>query len=100
MFFLRMGLPRRSHLIEYSVLATFVHKALIERLNQGKYIVQPALHVLLIAFLIGVLDECIQIFLPNRVFDLYDILFNGIAVAIAIGSTLVLSWLRKRMKGT
>ena len=98
MFFLRLGLPERSHLIEYSVLAIFIHKALVERAIQGKKIPRPALYALIIAFSIGLLDECIQIFLPNRVFDINDIYFNGIAVTMAIGSTLVLSWLRKRFK--
>lgn len=100
MFFLRLGLPERSHLIEYSVLAIFVHKALVERGNQGKNIPRPALYALIIAFSISLLDECIQFFLPNRVFDINDIYFNGIAVTMAIGSTLVLSWLRKSVKGT
>jgi hypothetical protein len=43
-----------------------------------------------------VLDECIQIFLPDRVFDTDDILFNGFAGLMAIGSSLVLQWIRKK----
>ena len=31
MFFLRLGLAERSHLIEYSVLAILIHMALLER---------------------------------------------------------------------
>lgn len=97
MLFLRLGLPERSHLIEYSVLAIFIHKALLERKIQGKHIPQPALLAILIAFLIGVLDEFIQIFLPDRVFDPTDMLFNGIAVIMAIGASSFLSWVRKRI---
>ena len=100
MFFLRLGLPERTHLIEYSVLAIFIHKAIVERMRNGKNIRVPALWAMVGAFLIGVLDECIQIFLPNRVFDLEDILFNGMAVTTAIGSSLILKWARKKMGKT
>lgn len=97
MLFLRLGLAERSHLMEYSVLALFIHAAISERGKQGKQIRVPALLAFIIAFLIGVLDECIQILLPHRVFDPIDILFNGMAVAMAIGSSLVLIWIRKKI---
>ena len=97
MFFLRLGMPERSHLMEYSVLAIFIHKAIIERVNQGKQIRWPALLSFFLAFLIGVVDECIQIILPERVFDTDDIIFNAMAVAMAIGSCVVLAWVSKRM---
>ena len=95
MFFLRLGLPERSHLMEYSVLAIFIHKAITERVRQGIKIRMPALLAFVATFLIGVFDECIQIILPNRVFDPTDIMFNGIAAAMAIGSSVVLTWARK-----
>ena len=84
--------------LEYSVLAIFVHKALIERLNHSNQTLKPALYAFIISFSIGVIDECIQIILPNRVFDVIDILFNGIAVSMAIGAGIVLNWLRKLRK--
>lgn len=96
MFIFRMGAPERSHLIEYSVLAIFMHKAFIERARQKKLIFKPAICALIFAFLVGVLDECIQIVLPNRVFDPEDILFNGIAATMAIASSALLNWIRKR----
>lgn len=95
MFFLRLGIPDRTHLIEYSVLAIFIHKALVERTNHVEKITMPAILSIVIAFLIGVLDEYIQKILPNRVFDTYDILFNGIAVTMAITSSVAFTWLRK-----
>ena len=98
MLFLRLGIPERSHLIEYSVLAIFIHKALIERASQRNIILMPALFSFLIALLIGVFDECIQIFLPNRVFDPLDILFNSMAVIMAIGSSMLIIWVRKRTR--
>lgn len=96
MFVLRLGMPERSHLMEYSVLAIFIQKAIIERIRQGKQIPMPALITFSFTFLIGVLDECIQIYLPNRIFDPADILFNGMAAAMAIGSSTLLMWVRKR----
>lgn len=97
MFIFRLGAPERSHLIEYSVLTIFIHKALVERAQHRQLVLAPALLALLVAFLIGVLDESIQIVLPNRVFDPQDILFNGIAATMAIGVSVLLSWVRKRI---
>ena len=97
MFFLRLGLPERSHLIEYSVLAIFIHQALTERRSQGKQFGNPAIVALALAFLIGLVDECIQFSLPNRVFDPVDIFFNGMAATLAIGFALGLGWVRKRL---
>ena len=96
MFFLRLGLTERSHLIEYSVLAIFMHKALLERRKNGCSVPLPALLAFMGTFLIGILDEGIQIILPNRVFDIEDIVFNGMAAAMAIGTSIVLTLVRKR----
>ncbi len=100
MFIFRLGAPERSHVMEYSVLAIFIHKALIERAHQRKLIVAPAFLAVIVAFLIGVLDESIQIILPNRVFDPQDILFNGIAVTVAVGASALLTEVRKRIEKT
>lgn len=94
MFFFRLGAPERSHLIEYSVLTIFIHNALTERFRFGNQI-KPVWLTFLITFGIGVLDESIQQLLPDRVFDWEDILFNGIAVMMALGSTLILRWVRR-----
>ena len=98
MLFLRLGLPERSHLIEYSVLAIFIHKALNERFVLKDKVIKTALLAFAITYLIGIIDECIQLIIPHRVFDFNDILFNGIAVSMAIGSSLILGWFRKRRK--
>ena len=94
MFFFRLGAPERSHLIEYSILAIFVHRAIMERFGDTR-VYRSALIALVVTFLIGVIDESMQLFLPNRVFDPVDIFFNGIAATIAIGSNLVIYWIRK-----
>ena len=93
----RLGFAERGHLFEYSVLAIFIHKALIERAIQGKKIPYPGLLAFLTAFAIGVLDEFIQLFLPSRVFDIIDILFNGFVAFIAIGASSAIRWVRKKI---
>lgn len=98
MLFLRLGLPERSHLIEYSVLAIFVHMALMERRGQENQVLKTALLAFLITFATGVLDECLQIFLPDRVFDLTDMVFNGLAGLMAIGARVILQWVRKKIR--
>ncbi|MFD2561466.1 VanZ family protein [Aquimarina rubra] len=98
MLFLRLGLPERSHLMEYSVLAIFIHNAINERVKQGKKVFIPALLAIMIAFMVGVFDECIQIFLPNRVFDPMDIVFNGFAIVMAIGFSVLIKWVRRQIQ--
>lgn len=96
MFVFRLGAPERSHLIEYSVLAIFIHKALNERVNQEKKWPLTAIIALLLTALIGTLDEWIQLFLPERVFDPEDILFNALSALTAIGVSLAIQWTRKK----
>ena len=100
MLFLRLGLAERSHLIEYSVLAIFMHQALIERYKNDPKSFKPAFFAAAISCTIGVLDETIQLFIPDRVFDTNDILFNCLAVLGAIGSSMCLQWARNKIKKT
>ncbi|MCP4356614.1 MAG: VanZ family protein [Chloroflexi bacterium] len=95
--FLRMTIPEeRSHLIEYSVVAVLIYEALMERANQGRRVPVPALLAVLATALVGVLDECIQAFLPSRVFDPRDILFNVLAGVMAVAASVALVWVRRR----
>ena len=98
MLFLRLGLPERSHLIEYSVLAIFLHLALVERQPESYKTWKTALLAFSITTGIGVLDEVIQIFLPHRVFDPNDIVFNSMAAVMAIGASLLLRLARTKVK--
>ena len=98
MFNFRLGAPERSHLIEYSVLADFIHIALVERYGKGNRSLMVALLSFMITFIIGVFDESIQFFLPDRVFDPVDVLFNGVAAFMAVGSILLLQWMRKKAR--
>jgi len=96
----RLSFAERGHLFEYSVLTIFIHKALMERAFQGRKITRPALSAFLIAFGIGVLDEFIQIFIPSRVFDIIDILFNGFVAFAAIATSSAIRWVRKIISNT
>ncbi len=98
LFIFRLGAPERSHLIEYSVLAILIHMALIERTRQKNQIIKPGWLALVLAIVIGVTDECIQIFLPDRVFSRQDMMFNGLAALMAIGATMILKWTRKKFR--
>lgn len=95
---LRLAIPERSHLMEYGVLAVFVYEALLERSMQGRRVPYPALLGVLITALIGAVDEGIQLFLPNRVFDWRDMLFNLLAAVMAVVAMLVLRWVRGRVR--
>lgn len=94
MFVFRLGAPERSHLIEYSVLAIFIHKALIERYHATKKVLKPALIAFVTTAIIGVLDEGVQYFIPNRHFDPVDIVFNCLAALMAVGGTLAIQFAR------
>ena len=94
----RMALPEeRSHLIEYSVVGIFIYEALKERVRNGRHVPRPALMAILLTALAGLIDEGIQALLPNRVFDLFDISFNALAGLMAVGSSFVLSWVRRKL---
>jgi hypothetical protein len=95
MLFARMGIPERTHLFEYGVVAVFVYEALTERASQGRKVPLPALLAILATSLVGLLDECIQLFLPSRVFDPVDIMFNVFAAAMAVTASAALGWARR-----
>ena len=95
---LRMAVPEeRSHLIEYSVLAVFIHEAFKERAGNGAKVWRPALLAILTTTAIGLLDELIQLFVPSRVFDPIDMLFNTLAAVLAITASTMISWIRKKI---
>ena len=61
---MRMALEERTHLIEYGVVAVFIHEALTERASHGRRVPLPAALAVLGTALVGTLDEGIQAFLP------------------------------------
>ncbi|NNK10939.1 MAG: VanZ family protein [Flavobacteriaceae bacterium] len=96
MFFFRLGAPERSHLIEYSVLAILLHKAIRSEITPESFIYKPAILAWLTGIFLGTLDEGIQYFLPERVFDPVDIVFNSMSISMAIIATMLLNWLHKK----
>lgn len=94
MVFARMGIPERTHLFEYGVVALFIYGALTERAHNGRRVPVPALLAILATTLAGALDECIQWFLPSRVFDPVDMGFNFIAAVMGVGGSAALGWAR------
>jgi len=78
----------RIHVPEYAVLALVFLRAMA-----GKGIV-PSTSVLawLLASLVGVLDECLQLFLPNRIFDWRDIASNAASAAVGVAFALGRGW--------
>ena len=97
MILVRLGLPERSHLIEYSVLALLVYSALLERHQHGGNIKFPGLLAVVITGMLGLIDELVQIFLPNRVYDPQDIIFNISAAILAVGTITFLRWIKQRI---
>ncbi len=92
---LRLGSwEERTHLFEYALVAALLHEALLERRDNGRRVPLPALPALAISLLLGLLDECVQSLLPNRVFDWIDVAFNSLAAAVIIGSRWLWRWAR------
>ena len=46
--------------------------------------------------LVGTVDEYLQVFIPSRVFDPIDILFNFLAAVMTVAALATLSWIRRR----
>ena len=101
LLFARVATPEeRTHLIEYGVVAVVIYEALTERSSQGRRVPVPALLAVLAASLVGVLDENIQAFLPNRAYDIRDVQFNVLASVMAVAASMALSFARRwRSKG-
>ncbi|MBO6576774.1 MAG: VanZ family protein [Rhodothermales bacterium] len=86
----------RTHLFEYGVVAMLIYQAFSERWR-GRYgLFAPAAAGFAVSVVVGAVDEAIQWFLPNRVFDPVDIGFNAVAAGMVIGIGLVITWMRRR----
>ena len=89
----------RTHLMEYGVVGVFIHAALAERARQGRRVPLPPVIAVLATAALGVVDEGIQWFLPDRVFDPIDMLFNLLAGATSVAAVVALAWARRRRWG-
>ncbi len=81
MIAVRMGVSaaERSHLFEYGLVAVLLYEALLERRRGGGGPPAPALVAVVATALLGWLDEGIQSFVPDRVYDLRDVGVNALA---------------------
>ena len=99
MVFVRMEIPQeRTHIIEYGVVAALIYQAFLERKKQGGKVPLPAIFAIFATAITGTVDELIQGIMPNRVFDVRDILFNFLAGMMSVGSIVALNWVSKRTK--
>lgn len=97
----RIEIPEeRTHILEYGVLALFIHEALIERFKKTGRNLAASIFTIVLVSLLGVTDEVLQYFWPQRVFDLRDILFNSLAVVMAVCANALLGWARKKARRT
>ncbi|MBU2540343.1 MAG: VanZ family protein [Candidatus Omnitrophica bacterium] len=71
----------RIHLFEYVILPLFIYRSLKKEQKISTIYVK----IFVIGFIAGFIDEVIQYMLPNRVFDVKDILLNGNGVLLGQG---------------
>ncbi len=97
MIVVRLGIGpiERTHLFEYGLLAVVLHEALEER-SKTRPVPSPAVLAMLLTIAVGWLDEGLQLALPDRVYDLRDVLFNALAAVGATGSKLIMRRIRRR----
>ena len=93
---IRLPIPEaRSHLFEYGLVAMLIYQALLERRGNGRRVPIPSLLAAVATALLGWVDEGIQWFLPNRVYDLVDVGLNAAFGLIAIVASLFVGLARK-----
>lgn len=98
MFLLRLTMAERSHLIEYTVLTLFVFKAMSIR-NHDRAGASIFLNTFWWCFGVSFVDEVLQLFIPHRVFDTNDILFNALAISGCLFFLWFVPLFRKKIKG-
>lgn len=84
----------RIHVIMYGVVALLIYSAFLERATHDRRVPFHVILVIAATAVIGSIDELIQLTLPNRVFDLVDILYNILASVMAVLLNASLRWAR------
>ena len=100
MFFLRLSLTERSHIIEYSVLTYCVYQAMTLRYDQKWTLVQIGFSTFLLCTLIGLLDEGLQSLLPQRMGSWEDVIFDVGTIFFTVSSLLFLGAIQRKIKAT
>ena len=77
----------RVHLVEYGLLAVLILRVLPRRPG-----IWPFLAALAAASTVGLVDETVQHFLPNRVFDWYDVGLNSAAALLGLLTAAWWTW--------
>jgi VanZ family protein len=73
------------HVLEFGILAYFLARAIMtQSLADGR--IKAAIWTVLICSAYGLFDEARQFLVPNRVFDLYDVLADGMG---AVAGTVI-----------
>lgn len=95
------GLPEEKlHFLEYGLLGALFYHACRERARRkatGR--LRAALVAAALTSLAGWGDEGIQGLLPNRYYDLRDILWNLLGGTLVIAALLAADWVRSRHEG-
>lgn len=86
----------RTHVFEYGLFAVLLYEALAERTSHGARLPLPGLVAICIASLLGWLDEAVQALVPNRVYDLRDVVTNALAAGVAVSAVALIRWGRRR----
>jgi len=85
----------RMHLIVYGIVALLIYAALLERSAFGRTIPASSIVVVMVTTSLGLVDECLQLALPDRVFDVRDILYDALAATMAVMANASLRWARR-----
>jgi len=92
----------RFHLVEYGGLVFLVHWSLTPPVRMGFRMgirtgIRTAriyLVILLYTFAVGLADELIQALLPNRIYDIKDVVINWVASLLATALLMTAAWRR------
>jgi VanZ family protein len=97
----------RAHFLQYGVVGGLIYAALRERRQNllatgrppGFLTRLPALTAIIVTGLLGWGDEGIQAVLPNRYYDLRDLVWNFGAGVLVVSAMASLRWARERELG-
>lgn len=95
-------IQERIHLLQYGALGALFYAALLERWPQPRpagaprWQRLPALLATALAAAAGWGDEVVQGILPNRVYDLRDVVLNALSGALVVAVLSARRWLRER----
>jgi VanZ family protein len=93
------GADKLGHLAVYAGLSFVVYAGLV-RSNPGVGVRLRVLIPIVFTTAYGVTDEIHQRFVPNRSFDVYDLLADAVGATIAVAGTELIRLIRQGKRGT